>query len=497
MHPPRADAPLVLGGRYRVLETLGRGGMASVLLAEDERLGRLVAVKRLPTSSPEEALARFRREARLGASLNHPNVVSIYDSAIDDDGLLIVMEYVEGQSLKERLLHGPLDPDEALAVLSQIGAALDHAHAAGVIHRDVKPSNVLIGGDGTAKLADLGIATATDATSITTSNDVIGTLSYIAPERLEGAGSAPSADVYALAAVAFEALSGEKAQTGTTPTEIVAAGGRDLRDAWPDAPAGAAQALAAGLSRDPAGRPRSAGQLVGQLAAGLQGAAVEPGPASDVTAQLPVQPPYEPPPPAAEPEGDAGRRRGRLAAIAGLAALAAGVLIAILALGGSGDHKRAVKVRTHTQTVTTKTQTQPPPPSGDTLGTQLNDRGYSLIQQGDYAAAIPVLRRAVDSFSAGTTDINYAYALYNLGHALLLAGQPQAAIPILQQRLKFGDQTGVVADDLAQAEQDAGVATGGTGPGQVDGGEGPGPKPPQGPKPGKGPKGSGGVEPEG
>ena len=467
MHPPRADAPLVLGGRYRVLETLGRGGMASVLLAEDERLGRLVAVKRLPTSSPEEALARFRREARLGASLNHPNVVSIYDSAIDDDGLLIVMEYVEGQSLKERLLHGPLDPDEALAVLSQIGAALDHAHAAGVIHRDVKPSNVLIGGDGTAKLADLGIATATDATSITTSNDVIGTLSYIAPERLEGAGSAPSADVYALAAVAFEALSGEKAQTGTTPTEIVAAGGARS----PRCLAGCAGGCRAGAGRRTLPRPgrpppqrRPAGRAARGRPAGSGGRAGT-GLGRDRAAA--GSPRHEP---AARrlrsPNGDAGRRRGRLAAIAGLAALAAGVLIAILALGGSGDHKRAVKVRTHTQTVTTKTQTQPPPPSGDTLGTQLNDRGYSLIQQGDYAAAIPVLRRAVDSFSAGTTDINYAYALYNLGHALLLAGQPQAAIPILQQRLKFGDQTGVVADDLAQAEQDAGVATGGTGPGR-------------------------------
>jgi serine/threonine protein kinase len=496
MHPPRADAPLILGGRYRVIERLGSGGMASVLLAEDERLGRLVAVKRLPTSSPEDALARFRREAQLGASLNHPNVVSIFDSAIDDDGLLIVMEYVPGESLKEQLLRGPLPPERAVAVLRQIGAALDHAHAAGVIHRDVKPSNVLIAKDGTAKLADLGIATAVDATSITTTNDVIGTLSYIAPERLEGAKNDPSADVYSLAAVAFEALSGQKAQPGTTPGDVVADGSRELRDAWPEAPPAAAQVIADGLARDPERRPGSAGELVDRLAAGLEGEKTRPM-ATDATATLPVQlPPAASPPALAGAESSSPRRR-RFAAIAGLVALAAGVAVAIAALGGGsgGDSKRAVKVRTRTQTVTTQTQTQSPaaPLSGDALGTQLNDRGYSLIQQGDYAAAIPVLRRAVDAFPDGTTDINYAYALYNLGHALRLAGQPQAAIPILEQRLQIADQSGTVAAELALAQQEAGVgsASGGTAPTSGDTAAG-GVKPSKGPKPGKGPKGEGG-----
>ena len=217
MPSAREDAP-ALAGRYRIIRQLGHGGMASVLLAEDERLGRLVAIKRLHTSSPEDALARFRREARIGASLNHPNVVSIFDSTTDEDSLLIVMEYVDGESLKERLARGPLEMDAAIEVLKQIGAALDHAHAAGIVHRDVKPSNVLIAGDGNAKLADLGIATAVDATRITSTNDIIGTLSYIAPERLENAPDDASADVYSLAAVAFEALSGQKAQRGRTPT---------------------------------------------------------------------------------------------------------------------------------------------------------------------------------------------------------------------------------------------------------------------------------------
>ena len=211
MRSPRAQDVPVLAGRYRVIERLGSGGMASVMLAEDERLGRLVAVKRLPTSSPDDALARFRREARLGASLNHSNVVSIYDSATDEDSLLIVMEYVEGESLKEMLRRGPLEPRRALEILGQIAAAIDYAHGAGVIHRDVKPSNVLVAEDSTAKLADLGIATAVDATQITSTNDIIGTLSYIAPERLENAADDSSADVYSFAAVTFEALSGQRA----------------------------------------------------------------------------------------------------------------------------------------------------------------------------------------------------------------------------------------------------------------------------------------------
>jgi tRNA A-37 threonylcarbamoyl transferase component Bud32 len=496
---PRANAPLTLGGRYRVIERLGSGGMASVFLAEDERLGRLVAVKRLPTSSPEDALARFRREARLGASLNHPNVVSIFDSTTDDDALLIVMEYVEGESLKDRLRRGSLDPEHATAVLTQIAAALDHAHEAGVIHRDVKPSNVLIAADGTAKLADLGIATAVDATSITSTTDVIGTLSYIAPERLESANDDPSADVYSLAAVAFEALSGQRAQRGQTPSEIV--DGRDppdLREAWAGAPVGAAEVLSEGLARDPRRRPRSAGELLDRLSEGLAGEHPPP-PDPEATATLPAQPPSAVAAADRPSAQAASARRGwsarRVAAAAALAA-AVGALIAVIALGGGSDHgKRAARIKTQTRTVTTKPKApQQVPLSGAALGAQLNAQGYSLIQQGRYADAIPLLQRAVNSFPDGSGDINYAYALFNLGHALRLAGQPQAAIPILEQRLQIPDQNGIVANELALARRDAGVApapTGGTEPPKDNGSSG-GVKPPKGPKPGKGPEGGDG-----
>lgn len=491
MRPPRAQDAPTLAGRYRVIKRLGSGGMASVFLAEDERLGRLVAVKRLHTSSPEDALARFRREARLGASLNHSNVVSIFDSTTDEDSLLIVMEYVEGESLKDQLRSGPLPIERAVEVLTQIGAALDHAHGAGVIHRDVKPSNVLIGDDGTAKLADLGIATAVDATSITTTNDIIGTLSYIAPERLENAADDPSADVYSLAAVAFEALSGQRAQRGQTPTEIVGSGELpNLREVWPEAPAAAAEVLREGLARDPARRPRSAGGLVDRLSAGLTGDSPSPVPDPEVTATLPAQPPPAPPePPRSSPKtGGWSRRRTAFAAV--VAALA-GAAIAIAALGGDGND-RTIRVRTKTDIVTTqpKQTTEPAPLSGAALGAQLNDQGKALIDDGQYEAAIPVLQRAVDAFPGGSTDIDYAYALFNLGHALRLAGQAQEAIPVLEQRLGIPNQQDVVANELALAQQQAGEATttsGGTAPlgEQSSGGINPG----NGPKPGKGPEG--------
>src|ERR671910_3700250 len=204
----------LLDGRYRVLKHLGSGGMASVLLCEDERLGRRVAVKRLHADSPIDVELRFNREAKLGASLNHPNLVSVFDTATDDEGVLIVMEYVEGEPLSRMLRRGPLRPEEVASMVRDLGDALDHAHSHGVVHRDVKPGNVLIRGDGVTKLADLGIATASDGTRITRSGTVLGTAAYMAPEQLDGSETGPSVDIYALAAIAFQALSGKRPRDG-------------------------------------------------------------------------------------------------------------------------------------------------------------------------------------------------------------------------------------------------------------------------------------------
>jgi predicted Ser/Thr protein kinase len=259
----------ILDGRYRLLRRLGAGGMGTVFLAEDERLGRRVAVKRLHADSPEETARRFEREARLGAMLNHPNLVSVYDTFSDGEDVLIVMEYVDGSTLAEELRRDALDRPRALEVLRGVAAALDHAHAQGVVHRDVKPANILLGPGGVVKLADLGIATAAEQTHITRPGTMLGSPSYMAPEQIDGRPVTPAVDVYALAAVAFEALGGRKARPGGTPLEIahrvVSEPPPDVREAWPDAPPGVAEVLKAGMAPDPADRPATCGELLRRL----------------------------------------------------------------------------------------------------------------------------------------------------------------------------------------------------------------------------------------
>ena len=166
--------------------------MAAVYLAHDERLGRDVAVKRLHTSERDEIDARrFQREAKLGASLSHPNLVSIFDTEQDDESVLLVMEYVDGETLADLLARGPVEPARAVEIVRAVAEALDHAHGAAIVHRDVKPGNVLLGRDGSVKLADLGIAKAVERTDITATGTVLGTPAYMAPEQLEGGKLGP------------------------------------------------------------------------------------------------------------------------------------------------------------------------------------------------------------------------------------------------------------------------------------------------------------------
>src|SRR4051794_7223754 len=295
----------LVAGRYRMLRRLGAGGMAAVFLARDTRLERDVAIKRLHADSPEEVGRRFQREAKVGASLNHPSIVAVYDTVTDDEGVLIIMEYVAGDTLRDKIPRGPMEPGRALGILGAIASALDHAHEAGVVHRDVKPANVLIDdARGAVKLADLGIATAAERTRITRSGNVLGTASYMAPERLDGGAGGPPVDVYALAAMAFELLSGRKAVEGSTPLEIArrvaTAPPPDLRDALPDAPEAAAKAIKRGLAKEPDERPRTAGDLVRELAAGYAARAQEHS--RRATAVVAPEPVDEPAPEPAAPE---------------------------------------------------------------------------------------------------------------------------------------------------------------------------------------------------
>jgi tetratricopeptide (TPR) repeat protein len=493
--------------------------MASVLLCQDERLDRQVAVKRLHADSPADVERRFVREAKLGASLNHPNLVSVFDTAVDDEGVLIVMEYVPGEPLSKALRHGPLGPRRVARMAGELGAALDHAHAQGVVHRDVKPANVLLRDDGVTKLVDLGIATAADGTRITRSGTVLGTAAYMAPEQLEGREPGPAVDVYALAAVCFEALAGRRPREGKTPLEIAhaiaSAPPPNLREHWPAASPAVAEVLERGLARDPSERPGSAGELGAELTRALE---EEPGTA--VTRRLPRRAVAPVTPPDAEPavaggagdgrptgarpvRDDAQRRRYLPLLVAALlVALAIATLAIVLASGdedgggqsrdrggqpaGQSRQERAEQGGEQRDRTTeapaqpapaepepespaepapeaeTPAEPAPAPEEGQTgggepsSGAELNAEGFELMNAGRYEEAIPVLQRAVDSFPPGTSDLNYAYALFNLGRSLRLAGRPDEAIPILEQRLQIPNQRGVVERELELARQAAG-----------------------------------------
>jgi hypothetical protein len=507
---PASTQATLLDGRYRVLRHLGSGGMASVLLCEDQRLRRQVAVKRLHADSPADVEQRFVREARLGASLNHPNLVSVYDTAVDDEGVLIVMEYVPGESLAAALRHGPLGPRRVARMARELGGALDHAHRHGIVHRDVKPANVLLRDDAVTKLVDLGIATAADTTRITRSGTVLGTAAYMAPEQLEGREPGPSVDIYALAAVCYEALAGRRPRQGKTPVEIAhaiaAAPPPDLRDHWPAASPAVAEILKRGMAREPSERPGSAGELASKLARTL-----EDEPRTAATRRLPRAPAPAPEPLApSRPEPSQrvadsvrmsdGRRRSLPYVVAGLLVLLAIAVVAVvLASGndGGGGGEAADRPDTAAQqqerprerdqarendgreqqaepaptpapepeaeeapaepapAPEPSPEQQEPPADEPAGGAELNAQGFELMNAGRYDEAIPILQQAVDSL-AGTGSLDYAYALYNLGRSLRLAGRPDEAIPVLEQRLTIPNQRGVVKRELEAARSEAG-----------------------------------------
>jgi hypothetical protein len=490
----------VLAERFRIRRRLGAGGTATVFLAEDCVLCRDVAIKRLHAEGSEADIRRFRREARLGAALVHPNLVTVFDTLSSSDGVLIVMEYVRGRPLSDLVHSDGMDARRLLEILRPVAAALDHAHQHGVVHRDVKPANILIAESRVVKLVDLGTATAGHMTQITAENEVMGTLAYIAPERLAGESvGEPASDVYSLAVLAFEALTGSPPYHADTPGELLHRVLHDplpdINDAWPGAPPRLGRVLAQGMDSDPDRRQASAGALVRDLEAAVAGSEGAVAPVHQPTA--PMRAPAHEGPPLPPMVFDAPRslRRRRLlqvlACVATLGLLAAGTWLVVAGTGGGTDNgtgrggqasnqKRGAAARSSgaatptasatpspeaTTTPSSSTTTTAPPgsaiPSSDTAagagsGAQLNDEGYGLIQEGRYADAVPVLRRAVRAFPRGTSDINYAYALFNLGHALRMAGRPDEAIPILERRLRIPDQMQTVQAELAAARADAG-----------------------------------------
>src|SRR5215831_858580 len=263
-------------GPYRVLEALAAGAYATVYRVIHEVMGveRAVKILRPPAARWPEQQDRFLREARIAARLRHPNVVGVFDCTSAPDGTpYLVMEYVAGRSLAERLRGGVPPASETLRIAGQVAAALDYAHGCGVVHRDVKPANVLLGDDGSVRLADFGIACLGSDGDEGRPYAGLGTPGYMAPEQRlgEAAGEGARTDVYGLAVVLFEML------TGRTPFGHGAAGAANSladpipmpRSVNPYLPEAVDRSLASGLARDPGRRPATASALVAELAAAL------------------------------------------------------------------------------------------------------------------------------------------------------------------------------------------------------------------------------------
>lgn len=339
--------------RYRYISDLGAGGMSTVVLAEDQVLARPVALKQVHGTGDVRSASRLRREALIGASVSHPNLVSIFDVFSSGDRHVIVMEYVDGETLGEAITRDPRPPvRRVLEILDGVAAALDAIHERRIVHRDVKPGNILLGSAGDIKLADLGIAAAPDRTQITTDGAIIGTFSYMAPEQLEGTAM-PPVDVYALAAVAFEVLAGRKARTETNPLALAHAIATqpppDLRDAWPHAPREAAAVLTRGMAREPSERPSSASELTQRLRAALEpqasalarvvaGPRAVPRPRATLAPRISLAPRATPPRPPRLPRPDASPRPAgrRPAPVASALLIALAAVVAALALGSGG-----------------------------------------------------------------------------------------------------------------------------------------------------------------
>ena len=258
-------------GRYRVLGRLGVGGMATVYLAEDSSLGRKVALKVMAERYAEdgEFVERFRREAQAAARLNHPNIIAVYDRGEADGRPYIAMEYLQGRTLKQVIQkEGPLPAERAIAIAMQVLAGLRYAHEHGVVHRDVKPHNVLVGDDGRIKVTDFGIAHAGDP-QMTEVGSIVGTAQYLSPEQARGRSVGPQTDLYSLGVVVYEMLAGRVPFEGDSSVAIAMQHVSDepppLRALAPDVPDSLALVVAHAMLKQPGQRYGSADEFAADL----------------------------------------------------------------------------------------------------------------------------------------------------------------------------------------------------------------------------------------
>ena len=328
----------VLSGRYKLEAKLGSGGMSTVYLARDTTLDRSVAVKVMhrEMSEQEDQLQRFRQEARAVAKLSHPNVVAVIDAGEDGGHPYIVFEYVEGETLKQRINRvGALDPQEALAYAIEIARGLTVAHNRNMVHRDIKPQNVLIDAEGRAKLTDFGISRQLEQDGMTATGRVLGTTDYVAPEQAMGHPVDQRSDVYSLGVVLYEMLVGQvpfhaDSQVGVAMKHV----NEELPDVQqrrPELSAAAAMVVERATAKDPAQRYQEVGDLIDDLGTALEVEAARAGATTgEATSVLEAVAPEE-----RKLAGGGGRRRSWL--LIGLLVLLAAAILAALQLIGSGS----------------------------------------------------------------------------------------------------------------------------------------------------------------
>ena len=450
----------ILPPRYRGPQRIGRGGMGDIYRATDETLGRAVAVKVLSDryAQDEAVRERFTREALAAARLSgRPSVVTIFDVGEWEGHPYIVMEYLGGGSLGERLRAGPVGAGQAVTWLEQAAQALDAAHAEGVIHRDVKPGNLLLDRDDNVHVADFGVASAAGLDSLTKTGTVLGTAGYLSPEQAQGERATPASDRYALAVVAFELLTGERPYQGDTAAAEAAAHIHAEIPSVSARGAGLPPELDPVFKRALAKRPEDRYPTAADFVADLRQALID---AAGTTAI--VEPPvveerieYAPAPPTRP------LRRGRpgwvVPALVLLALLVAGVAAAALLTGGGGDGEqtiaaepttvvRTVTARGRTQRVTVTAEPEPapvppsPPPQTQATGQlsvaqarALQDQSTAEMNNGNWSRALALAQQALSSLQ-GRDRTYEAYANFNIGNSLARLGRCDEAIPYLDRR---------------------------------------------------------------